>query len=382
MTTRPIVRITLLVSLALTVLLCTAGSASAASACGLFGGCADLRVKKMVSDSPAGPWSAANDANTAGSAFVTSNGSPKILYYRIEARDAGSVPIYVTNVTDTSTDCNSSLTIANNPGDANNNGAINGSEVWVWTCQHQFDPTPSGPDANPYGNNFNVYGSSLLFYYSFVTVPLNQNDWAYARMINSSVDIKKSGPDTAHEGDTVTYEYEVHNPSSQSAYDTVLDNVVVTDDKCGPVAGPFQNNQPVPSGEKLDPGETWYYSCTYVVPAGSPNKLTNTGKVTAKDEAGGAVSQTATHTVEIQHPSFTVKKEGPGTVKAGAPFQWKITLTNTGNSALSVALTDEGCTGADQTVTLGDADDSDPSQKTVYCSDTAPNDKTTSAENE
>ncbi len=98
-------------------------------------------------------------------------------------------------------------------------------------------------------------------------------DWTYPNVIAYDLQIHKSCPAMAKPGDKITYEYNVTNggPGSVPA--------VVTDDKCSPVvyaSGDTNGNK------KVDAGETWIFTCQYVVPAGAGTSMptiTNTANV-------------------------------------------------------------------------------------------------------
>ncbi len=79
-------------------------------------------------------------------------------------------------------------------------------------------------------------------------------------------------------GSTVTFTYVVTNTGN-----VPLGNVVVTDDKLGPIAGPASGD--ANSNGLLDPTETWTYTTTATALAG---QQTNLGTVTGRDPNTGA----------------------------------------------------------------------------------------------
>jgi hypothetical protein len=74
-------------------------------------------------------------------------------------------------------------------------------------------------------------------------------------------------------GGPVTYSYTVTNPGVVAMHD-----VVVTDNKCSPVAGPSGDTN---NNDLLDLGEAWVYTCRTNVPVSTSNVAT------AKGEANG-----------------------------------------------------------------------------------------------
>lgn len=93
-------------------------------------------------------------------------------------------------------------------------------------------------------------------------------------------------------GGEVTYTYEVTNPGKLG-----LTDVKVTDDKCSPVK--FEGGDDN-KNKKLDPDETWTYSCTMEVTETTTNKATATGKFCSCNEIATA---TAEATVTVLPPT-------------------------------------------------------------------------------
>src|SRR5690606_35390003 len=89
----------------------------------------------------------------------------------------------------------------------------------------------------------------------------DQNDSAniFARMIPAEPGIavdKTASPTSGLIGDTIVYTYDVTN-----AGDLPLSNVALTDDKCDVTATPTGDD----GDGLLEGGETWRYTCSYVV---------------------------------------------------------------------------------------------------------------------
>jgi len=87
------------------------------------------------------------------------------------------------------------------------------------------------------------------------------------------IDIVKSGPYTASEGDIITYTYQV----STAGNDIPLSSVTVWDDLAGDAAY-FSGDDNY--GNILDPVETWIFIATYTIPEDSDNPVVNTATAT------------------------------------------------------------------------------------------------------
>ena len=149
----------------------------------------------------------------------------------------------------------------------------------------------------------------------------------------------------------VTSTYTATNPGN-----TPLDNVQVTDDRCGPVtpvqAGGRNVGDIAPPNGLLDPGESWQFTCTRTITtplsraAGGTSRV-NTATVTGTDPAGTTVTDTATDDVTVFTPAITVTKFVNGeddlaVVPVGAPVTYTYRVANAGNTPLgSVELEDD-----------------------------------------
>lgn len=138
-----------------------------------------------------------------------------------------------------------------------------------------------------------------------------------------AIHVEKSGPATAHAGDTVTYTFTVTNPGN-----VPLGALTVSDDVAG-------NGATLQSGDTsnigwLDPGETWVYTINYKIPANQTASVVNTvmacgteGVLEDVDIAPEKVCDTDTHTTRILSQGHVL---GASTVKPQ--------LVNTGDDAL------------------------------------------------
>ncbi|MEM2738887.1 MAG: hypothetical protein QXK93_07880 [Candidatus Bathyarchaeia archaeon] len=104
-------------------------------------------------------------------------------------------------------------------------------------------------------------------------------------IIKPAIDVAKTGPQTAYEGDTITYTITVTNTG-----DCALSNVSVVDSALG-----FKWNG------SLAIGETKTFSIQYTIPEGS-NEIVNTVFASGKDALGKMVTDYATWTVEVIIP--------------------------------------------------------------------------------
>ncbi len=102
---------------------------------------------------------------------------------------------------------------------------------------------------------------------------------------------KTASPTSGLVGDTIVYTYDVTN-----AGDLPLSNVALTDDKCDVIATPTGDD----GDGVLEDGETWKYTCSYVVDPDdiSGDKVVNTATATGEYE-GIPVSAQDTATVTV-----------------------------------------------------------------------------------
>jgi hypothetical protein len=122
------------------------------------------------------------------------------------------------------------------------------------------------------------------------------------------IDLVKTGPSTANAGDTVTYFFAVTNTGN-----VTLTLGAIADDKC--------SSTPVrKAGETdttFDPGDTFNFSCTYVVPAGVTsvhNTATVCGDYTPPQGPPMEVCDTDDHEFPVPPPSTPlVPPQGGGT---------------------------------------------------------------------
>ncbi len=91
------------------------------------------------------------------------------------------------------------------------------------------------------------------------------------------INVEKSGPDTAHAGDKVTYTFTVTNPGN-----IALSKVTVSDDIAGD--GAVLQSGDVSNFGWLDPGETWIYTVDYTIPKGQTGSVVNTVTVCGSED--------------------------------------------------------------------------------------------------
>jgi uncharacterized repeat protein (TIGR01451 family) len=187
--------------------------------------------------------------------------------------------------------------------------------------------------------------------------PLQRTDGTFVHPIDPSVQVVKDGPASAHEGDQVTYTFDVTNTG-----DSTLAPVVVTDDVLGAI-GTIPN---------LAAGQTVQLTKTYTVPEGD-GPIHNTAEACGTDELGtDDICDEDDHTLTVIHPSVLVVKDGPALVHEGDQATYTFAVTNTGDTSLApVVVTDDviGAIGTidvlepgqtvnlDKTTTIGQSDE-------------------------
>lgn len=155
------------------------------------------------------------------------------------------------------------------------------------------------------------------------------------------INVVKSGPTQAHEGDTVTYTFTVTNPGN-----VPFPDVQVEDDIAGAgtyVSGDTNDNY------YLDPGEEWIYTADYAIPDGQVDDVHNTvtacggygyyegeGERSQYNDGYETVCDTDDHTLDVLHPAVMVVKAGPINAQLGTTGTYTFTVTNTGDTPLDL----------------------------------------------
>ncbi|HZX53117.1 MAG TPA: carboxypeptidase regulatory-like domain-containing protein [Ilumatobacteraceae bacterium] len=197
-------------------------------------------------------------------------------------------------------------------------------------------------------------------------------------LASDEIHVEKSGPQYAHEGESLHYTMHVTNPGTGA-----LSDIVVADTLCdaadNSVSGPFEALDDN-GDDSLDPGEDWTYSCNVTVPSDrESDTVTNTATATGTPAEGDDVNDSDSVDTEIVHPGFTFDKSGPDEVIAGKTFNWYMILHNTGDVALTVDVSDSACDPEDELTDINLP--VSPYATYVYCYATAPDDGSTELSN-
>jgi uncharacterized repeat protein (TIGR01451 family) len=162
-----------------------------------------------------------------------------------------------------------------------------------------------------------------------------------------SLAIHKEGTSPHHDGDSEGFTYTVTNDGTVPVTVSKSADAGVTDDKCSAVtyvSGDTDNDG------QVDLSETWTFTCTYTVnhlDENASHDIVNTATV------HGTVGQTPvtksdTYTTHVIHPAIDVTKvANKATVHVGDTITYTVTVTNTGDTSLTVTPADTGCTGFD-----------------------------------
>jgi hypothetical protein len=160
-----------------------------------------------------------------------------------------------------------------------------GYELKDITCVHEQGsgnwPKEPSKDSSPVDGDTTVSGSTINLKVSYW-------EWVKCYVTNApkppdqhpAIKVVKDGPATAHSGDQLTFSYTVTNPG-----DVPLTNVTATDDKCSPLTRTGDT-----SDTTLDPGDTWTYTCSYVIQwsEGDANPVVNTVTTCGMPPGGGS----------------------------------------------------------------------------------------------
>jgi uncharacterized repeat protein (TIGR01451 family) len=219
-------------------------------------------------------------------------------------------------------------------GDTNNNGCIDPDETWTFQATY----TVQAGDPDPLVNTATVSSDA-----DDPDTSDNEATWT-VDILHPAIDVSKSCPQYAHEGDTISYTMTVKNTG-----DTPLSNVMVTDSLLGII---FTGSLAV--------GEEMTFDVPFTVPTPSDD-ITNTVTASGEDPLGLTVTDTAQCTVDVLHPAIAIDKSADKvTARAGDTITYTIIVTNTGDTPLyDVSVTDTllgtfsiGTLGVGQSVTI------------------------------
>jgi uncharacterized repeat protein (TIGR01451 family) len=228
--------------------------------------------------------------------------------YTITVINTGDCPLYGVSVTDTVL------------GDLTGylpDTTLDVGEVNQFTVNYVV-PIPS----DDITNIVTASGSDIL------GLQVSDSDSWIVDVLHPDIDISKSGPLYAHEGDTITYTITVSNPST----DTTLFKVSIIDSLLGDISASFSDSLPPLTSETK--------TFTYIVPSPSDD-ITNTVTATYKNGLEKPVTDSDSWTVDVLHPNIDVSKTGPLYAHEGDTITYTIIVRNIGDTQLyNVLVTD------------------------------------------
>jgi len=273
--------------------------------------------------------------------------------YSYEVTNPGDDPL--TNVAVSDDACSPMTYQSGDDGD----GILQPGEAWTYTCSMALNDDTT--------NTATVTGDDSL------GNPVTDEDKAFVDVLIAGLQIDKSvDKPVIHDGETVTYSYEVTATGSDPVH-----NVAVSDDTCSPVTftGGDTNNDGI-----LDLNETWTYTCSMALSQDTTNIVTATGE----DALGQPVPQDQSSAdVVVIHPAIHLVKSVDKTViLSGETVAYTYEVTNPGDDPLdNVAVSDDACSPV--TYQSGDANNDGLLQPgevwTFTCSMALNNDTTNTA---
>jgi uncharacterized repeat protein (TIGR01451 family) len=278
--------------------------------------------------------------------------------YTLAVTNTGGVPL--TDVTVVDALCNGGVVTK-----VTQDATFDAGDVWTYTCQKTI--TAQTPD--PLDNTAKACGK-------YGDQKKCDEDEHRVDVLHPAIEIVKTGATHAYAGDTVTYRFAVKNIG-----DTRLSGVTVTDPKC--TAAPVRA-----AGETdmtFDPGDTWNYTCTSIVPAGV-GKVDNTaeacGTASGEDAPEKEVCDTDDHSFPVRSIAIQVDKAAvEQTAVAGSTVNFTISVKNTGGTSfVGYVFDDPNC--AEQRTGANAADATlDPGETWTYSCAMATQPGQTSANN-
>jgi hypothetical protein len=179
-------------------------------------------------------------------------------------------------------------------GDLNGNGKIDPHEDWKYTCTATLSQTTTNTAIATGYSDDSFHQASIATAVATVVVgaPITPP------LINIVKVPSRLTPFPVG-GGNVTYTYTVTNPGV-----VAMNNVIVTDDKCGPVS---RISGDVNDNNLLDPGEVWTYSCQTNVPISSMNVAEVEGRANGFTAIGYAFATVLVATPGLPNTGFPPK---------------------------------------------------------------------------
>ncbi|NND91100.1 MAG: DUF11 domain-containing protein, partial [Granulosicoccus sp.] len=192
--------------------------------------------------------------------------------------------------------------------------------------------------------------------------------------------VKSADEDSATVGDTITYSFDVGYLPGQDGYPAT--NIAVVDPNCDVEFSAGDSDQ----DGRLDGGETWHYTCAYVVPPDAVDPIVNTVTVTGTDLQGDPVTSASdSYEVEfIPTPTGDLQVTKSANVSSAwmgdlVTYSFDVTYTPpSGSGAANSVMVDDAKCDAPPTFINGDDNDNnmvDSGETWNYtCNYTVPND--------
>jgi hypothetical protein len=215
------------------------------------------------------------------------------------------------------------------------------------SAQYVYSPVASDPDPLP--NTVEVTADGV-----HSSTQVTDSDTCDTDITHEpAIDVTKSCPAQAGEGDTVTYSITVSNTGNEA-----LEDVTVMDSVLGDLSDSF--------GDTLAVGASETHEFDYTVPEGGDDPLVNVVTVSgAGVDSGTTVTSTATCSTDILHPGIAiVKTVSDDTVAVGDTVTYTFVVTNTGDTTLYDITVDDDVLGH-----IGDIAVLEPGESTTLTAD-------------
>ncbi|WP_374688050.1 hypothetical protein [Promineifilum sp.] len=259
-----------------------------------------------------------NVEKSSTTALITAAGQPVL--YQFTVTNTGNVTL--TNVTVSDPKCDAAP--ARIAGDANNDGKLQVTETWVYTCTH----TVTQAEMNAGGTLHNVVTAD-----SAETTP-DTDDLDIPIQQSPALTLDKDTTTVNYDsvGDTIAYTYKATNSGNVS----LTPPYAVTDNKIGAPNTVTCQQTPNP----LNPGDFFTCTATYTVTQADldAGKVTNVATATAKHGQATVTSNDDSVTVPaVQTPLLEVTKTPDKTVVAsGDLVTFTVLVENKGTITLSL----------------------------------------------